>query len=82
MEYVGGMKVKTSITLSEDLLKVIDVCAKQRKNRSDFIEAAVRAFIGQMMREEQNAKDLEIINRQADHLNKEAVDVLAYQSVQ
>jgi hypothetical protein len=35
-----------------------------------------------MMREEQNAKDLEIINRQADHLNKEAVDVLAYQSVQ
>jgi len=75
------MKVKTSITLSEDLLKVIDVCAKQRKNRSDFIEAAVRAFIGQMMREEQNARDLEIINRRADHLNKEAVDVLAYQSV-
>ena len=75
------MKVKTSITLLEDLLKVIDVCAKQRKNRSDFIEAAVRAFIGQMMREEQNARDLEIINRRADHLNKEAVDVLAYQSV-
>ncbi len=73
------MKVKTSITLSEDLVKAIDERAKQHKNRSDFIEAAVRAFIGQMIREEQNARDLEIINRRADHLNKEAADVLAYQ---
>lgn len=73
------MKVKTSITLSEDLVKAIDERAKQHKNRSDFIESAVRAFIGQMIREEQNARDLAIINRRADHLNKEAADVLAYQ---
>jgi len=74
------MKVKTSITLSEELLKVIDKRAKQyKKNRSDFVEAAVWAFIGQMIRDEQNAKDLEIINRRADFLNQEAADVLAYQ---
>ena len=74
------MKVKTSITLSEELLKVIDKRAKQyKKNRSDFVEAAVWAFIGQMIRDEQNTKDLEIINRRADFLNQEAADVLAYQ---
>jgi metal-responsive CopG/Arc/MetJ family transcriptional regulator len=62
------------------LLQAIDKRARQlKKNRSDFIEAAVWAFIGQLIRDEQNAKDLEIINRRADFLNQEAVDVLAYQ---
>jgi len=74
------MKVKTSITLSKELLQAIDKRAKQlKKNRSDIMEAAVWAFIGQLIRDEQNARDLEIINRRADFLNQEAVDVLAYQ---
>jgi len=79
-EYIGSMKVKTSITLSEELLKVVDKRAKQyKKNRSDFIEAAVWAFIGKLIRDEQNARDLEILNRRADYLNQEAAEVLAYQ---
>ncbi len=73
------MKAKTSVTLSEDLLEAIDRRAGQFKNRSDFIEAAVRAFLAQMIRDEQNARDLAIINRRADYLNREAADVLAYQ---
>jgi len=74
------MKVKTSITISEELLKVVDKRAKQyKKNRSDFIEAAVLAFIGKLVRDEQNARDLEILNRRADYLNQEAAEVLAYQ---
>lgn len=75
------MKVKTSITLSEDLLEAIDQRSAQFKNRSDFIESAIRAFIVQMIREEQNAKDLAIINRQAERLNQEASDVLRYQVI-
>jgi metal-responsive CopG/Arc/MetJ family transcriptional regulator len=74
------MKVKTSITVSQELLQVIDARArKSQRNRSDFIETAVRIFIQQLEREEQNAKDLEIINRRADYLNREAVEVLIYQ---
>ncbi|MCX5894825.1 MAG: ribbon-helix-helix domain-containing protein [Proteobacteria bacterium] len=73
------MKVKTSITLSEDLLKIIDQKSEQFKNRSEFIETALRVYIKQMIRKQQNARDLDIINRRADHLNKEAADVLAYQ---
>lgn len=74
------MKVKTSITLSEELLEVMDGHVKQqKKTRSDFIETAVWAFIEQLARAEQNARDLEIINRRADFLNEEAADVLEYQ---
>ena len=74
------MKLKTSITLSKELLRAIDKRARQfKKKRSDFIEEAVWAFIGQPIRNEQNAKDLEIINRRAAFLNQESVDVLAFQ---
>jgi metal-responsive CopG/Arc/MetJ family transcriptional regulator len=79
--YIYSMKVKTSITLSEDLLEAIDRRSAQFKNRSNFVEAAIRAYIAQMIHDEQNAKDLAIINRQADRLNQEAADVLAYQVI-
>jgi metal-responsive CopG/Arc/MetJ family transcriptional regulator len=75
------MKVKTSITLSEDLLEAIAQCSGRFKNRSDFIEAAIRAYIDKISRDEQNTKDLAILNSQADRLNKEAADVLTYQVI-
>jgi len=73
------MKVKTSITLSEDLLKAIDQFSDQYKNRSDFLETAARALIARLLGDAQNAKDLAILNQQADALNREAADVLTYQ---
>lgn len=81
MGYIGSMKVKTSITLSQDLLEAVDKRAGSFKNRSAFIEEALRAYIAQARREEQNAKDLFIINRRAERLNQEAAEVLAYQVI-
>jgi metal-responsive CopG/Arc/MetJ family transcriptional regulator len=73
------MKVRTSITLSEELLKAIDKCAAQRREtRSTFIETALWVSIKPPARSKQNARDLEIINRQADFLNQEASEVLEY----
>jgi metal-responsive CopG/Arc/MetJ family transcriptional regulator len=75
------MKVKISVTLSEELLKALDDHARQQhKNRSDFIEEAAWAFLRQPARNEQDAHDQEIINRRADFLNEEAADVLSYQA--
>ncbi|QTA83228.1 Uncharacterized protein dnl_56230 [Desulfonema limicola] len=75
------MKIKTSIMLSEELLKAIDSQGDEyRINRSDFIEVAVWAFIRQMTRQELESRDLEIINRRAEYLNQEADDVLTYQT--
>ncbi|MBA4392246.1 MAG: hypothetical protein C0407_01715 [Desulfobacca sp.] len=79
MEYKSSMKRKTSITLSEDLLKVIDEYTVEYNSRSEFIEEAVRVFIRQLIRKRQDTRDLEIINKQADYLNQEARDVLTYQ---
>jgi metal-responsive CopG/Arc/MetJ family transcriptional regulator len=73
------MKIKTSITLSSDTLLVVDTLSTQYKSRSEFIELAIQAFIKQLKREEQDAKDLAILNQYADQLNEEATDVLAYQ---
>lgn len=43
------MKIKTSVTLSEGLLDVVNRRAKRyKKSRSDFLEAAAWAFIGQL----------------------------------
>jgi metal-responsive CopG/Arc/MetJ family transcriptional regulator len=73
------MKTKTSITLSEEVLKAIDKLAGPHKNRSELIEAALRAYLAHLIHTRRNARDLEIINRRADRLNAEALDVLAYQ---
>jgi metal-responsive CopG/Arc/MetJ family transcriptional regulator len=74
------MKIKISITLTDELIRVIDQYSHGYKNRSDFIETAIRAFIKQMIREQQNSRDAEIINRNEGRLNAEATDVLAYQA--
>jgi metal-responsive CopG/Arc/MetJ family transcriptional regulator len=76
------MKVKTSITLSKELVAEIDHLARRYDlNRSEFIETAVDSYIAQLRRDAINARDVEIINREADRLNEEAADVLEYQAV-
>ena len=73
------MKIKTSVTLSKELLHAINNKSMGHKSRSDFIENAVWKYILYILREEQSMKDLEIINHNVDSLNKEAHDVLDYQ---
>jgi metal-responsive CopG/Arc/MetJ family transcriptional regulator len=46
------MKVKTSITLSKELLKTIDKLSGRHKSRSEFIEAALKAYIALIIRNE------------------------------
>jgi len=73
------MKIKTSITLSNEVLKAIDLHIGEYRSRSEFIETAARKFIAQLAREEAERKDLELINRHSVSLNAEAEDVLTYQ---
>ena len=77
----GGMKVKTSITLSRELLQAVDARTGRGRSRSEFIEAALQAFLDKSMRDERGVRDLEILNRRATRLNREAADVLAYQVI-
>jgi metal-responsive CopG/Arc/MetJ family transcriptional regulator len=73
------MKVKTSITISDELLRSIDAQRDQFKNRSQFIEVAIKSLLTQIEKEKREAADLAIINANADQLNEEAADALTYQ---
>ncbi len=73
------MKIKTSITLSEEILKEVDKLSGRYGNRSILIEQAVREFLAAGAKRRRDLRDIEILNRRADALNKEAKDVLSYQ---
>ena len=73
------MKVKTSITLSENTLQALDRVLGPGENRSRLIEQAVLDLLEQRRRAARETRDLEILNRSADELNREAADVLSYQ---
>jgi metal-responsive CopG/Arc/MetJ family transcriptional regulator len=73
------MKSKTSITLSDSLLRELDRIVGKNGNRSELIEKAVRAYILGIARDERDRRDLEILNRSAKRMEKEAKDALRYQ---
>ena len=76
--YICLVRVKTSVTLPADLLATID---QVDTNRSAFVERAARAYLARMERSKRQARDIEIINRNAERLNAEARDVLGYQRI-
>ena len=73
------MKVKTSVTLSKDIIALIDEQAEGENKRSAFIELAVRTYLEILQRQRRDQDDLRTINRLSAKLNKEAEDVLSYQ---
>lgn len=75
------MKEKTSITLSKDLLSAIDRAAGSTQSRSAFIERVLRSYLRRRAIAAANARDLRLINAAAEALNREALDVLGYQSL-
>lgn len=77
---IGGMRVKTSVTIDEKVLRAIDKSTGPYRSRSRVLEEAAREFLARRARTAREARDLEIINAQADDLNREMEDVLAYQA--
>lgn len=75
------MKVKTSVTLSEELLAAIDQ-ETHAKNRSVLIEEATWSYLRSRRRKEREKRELDRINRNAAKLNKEALDTIEFQEVE
>lgn len=74
------MKVETTVSLSEELVEALHSRAPDAENRSELVEAAVRAHLSRLRRRD-SSQDLEIINAHARELNEEAEDVLSYQVI-
>jgi metal-responsive CopG/Arc/MetJ family transcriptional regulator len=74
------MRVKTSVTIDEGVLRAIDKTTSRTRSRSRVIEDAAREFLARRARAAREARDLAILNESADALNREMEDVLAYQA--
>ena len=74
------MKEKTSVTLSREVLTGIDRLAGKQQSRSAFIEAVLLDHLRTRSRAQRDARDIEIINRNADRLNRNAEGGLEDQS--
>lgn len=72
-------KAKASITLSGNLLKVIDALAGPAQ-RSAWIERAVQSYAARQLREQRRERELALLNKHADALNAEGDDSAAYQA--
>ena len=73
------MRMKTSVTLDKDVVVALDREAGDSSSRSRLIERAILEFLDRRRRAARDARDLEILNRNARRLNEEMADVLDYQ---
>jgi len=53
---------------------------RTKKNKSKFIEETVREYVRRRNHRKRDLADLEILNKKAAKLNREAEDVLSYQA--
>ena len=72
------MRIKTSVTLSEELIRRID---RVDTNRSALLEQAAREYLERLERESRDARDAGILDANTARLNSEAEDVLEYQEL-
>ncbi len=75
------MKTETTISLEPELLQALTrfLGANGHSSLSELIEEALRRFLASEKRKTYDAHELELINRNAERLDQEAEDVLAYQ---
>jgi metal-responsive CopG/Arc/MetJ family transcriptional regulator len=74
------MRVKTSVTSDEAVLKAIDKATTPTRSRSRVLEDAAREFLARRARAERDTRDRAILDEKAAELNGEMEDVLAYQA--
>ncbi len=72
------MRVKTSITLPQELLSRLDLVDT---NRSALLERAAISYLAVIERERRDRQDREIIDQNSERLNEEALDALSYQEI-
>lgn len=72
--------MKTSLTLSEDLVAKLDRLAGPKASRSSFIENILRDFVEGRTQARRDAREVAAINRHAAALNAEMQDALSFQN--
>lgn len=77
-------KVKTTVIIPKDLLKEVDNLAKDFRNRSEFIEKALREFVERKNRQKKTKltreEEIAILNRIAEDQREEILENLEFQA--
>lgn len=72
-------RVETTVSLPKDLLEQANQMSKDAKI-SDVIETALRDYVAKENRKELNRRDIEIINENAELINKQVEETLEFQA--
>jgi len=72
-------RVETTVSLPKDLLEQAHQINKDEQI-SDVIETALREFVAKENHRELNRRDIEIINKNADLINKQVEETLEFQA--
>ncbi len=73
-------RIETVVRLPKDLLEQASDL-NMEDQISEVTEKALRALVKNTQRAERDKRELEVINRNAEALNEEALDVLEYQQI-
>lgn len=73
------MKVKTSVSLSEECLRELDELSGESANRSALIEAAVVEYISRRRRKSRGLEDRQRIAANAKSLERDVLETMEFQ---
>jgi metal-responsive CopG/Arc/MetJ family transcriptional regulator len=74
------MKVRTSVTLPKELLIQVDALVGKNRKRSAVVESALIEYVAKEKPSPLNLRDIEIINRNAELINKQVEETLEFQA--
>lgn len=74
------MRVRTSVTLPEELLVEVDALAGKKNGRSAVFESALVAYVAKEKPKKLNRRDIRIINENADLINRQVNETLEFQA--
>jgi metal-responsive CopG/Arc/MetJ family transcriptional regulator len=64
------------VTMPKDLLIEVDAFTRKKQKRSEVIEMALRDFLHREARTERDKRELEIINANAEEMNKQSLETM------
>jgi metal-responsive CopG/Arc/MetJ family transcriptional regulator len=74
------MRVRTSVTLPKELLVEVDALTDKKNGRSAVVESALIAYVAKEKPKKLNRRDIRIINENADLINRQVEETLAFQA--
>ena len=74
------MRVRTSVTLPRELLIQVDALVGKNRKRSAVVESALVEYVAKERPRSINRRDIEIINKNADLINRQVEETLEFQA--